>query len=274
VESSDLGALKTGTRRLLSTSPQQGLPSRSRSCSRQSSRRESPSARRLRASSRLTGRAALRYLRTSRQRMPRVATAATPRTARCPSLLATHGRQDILVDLCGASFIDSSVINTLLRSARAHVGSVELVGGHCSFPHRVLGLARIQQVVRIQRGLGRRACGHGCPAGRPDGPARVRIRRVCPEDGRLTSCGVVRACARVGASLLREPRRQGGAARATGVRILGPAAPRRRAGSGAMPVRSRPSPRAGARQPRMRRRALPKHRGFAKNPQIARFRQL
>jgi hypothetical protein len=85
--------------------------------------------------------------------MPRVATAATPRTARCPSLLATHGRQDILVDLCGASFIDSSVINTLLRSARAHVGSVELVAGHRSFPRRVLGLARIQQVVRIHGDL-------------------------------------------------------------------------------------------------------------------------
>jgi hypothetical protein len=67
--------------------------------------------------------------------------------------LATHGGQDILVDLSGASFIDSSVINTLLRSARAHVGSVELVAGHCSFPRRVLGLARIQQVVPIHGDL-------------------------------------------------------------------------------------------------------------------------
>jgi hypothetical protein len=67
--------------------------------------------------------------------------------------LATHGGQDILVDLCGASFIDSSVINTLLRSARAHAGSVELVAGHCSFPRRVLGLARIQQVVPIHGDL-------------------------------------------------------------------------------------------------------------------------
>jgi anti-anti-sigma factor len=69
--------------------------------------------------------------------------------------LATDGGQNILVDLSGATFIDLSVINTLLRSARAapRSGSVELVAAHRSFPRRVLELAGVQQILPVHGDL-------------------------------------------------------------------------------------------------------------------------
>jgi anti-anti-sigma factor len=70
--------------------------------------------------------------------------------------LATVRGQNILVDVSGASFIDSSVINTLLGSAeaaRAHACAVELVAAYRGFPRRVLELAGIQQILPVHADL-------------------------------------------------------------------------------------------------------------------------
>ena len=69
---------------------------------------------------------------------------------------ATDSGHNILVDLSGASFIDSSVINVLLGSAqaaRARASSVELVAAHSSFPRRVIELCGIQLALPLHGDL-------------------------------------------------------------------------------------------------------------------------
>ena len=70
--------------------------------------------------------------------------------------LATERGHNILVDLSCASFIDLSVINTLLRSHRTigdQRGSVEVVAACRSFPRRVLELAGAQEVFPVHQDL-------------------------------------------------------------------------------------------------------------------------
>jgi anti-anti-sigma factor len=70
--------------------------------------------------------------------------------------LAKERGHNILVDLSCATFIDSSVINTLLRSRRTvrdRAGSVELVAACRSFPHRVLELAGVHKAFTVHEDL-------------------------------------------------------------------------------------------------------------------------
>ena len=67
--------------------------------------------------------------------------------------LATEARLNILIDLSGATFIDLSVINAILRSAQDNAGSIELVATSPSVPHRMLELTGIHRLLRVHQDI-------------------------------------------------------------------------------------------------------------------------
>lgn len=63
---------------------------------------------------------------------------------------ALEGKNDVILDLSEATFIDSSVINILFRASRAVRGSTQTVVlqlGTAAIVERALGLANIERVL-------------------------------------------------------------------------------------------------------------------------------